>query len=451
VCADNNVSFTGVVTESNEGDNCGAWTAVTVTASAGVNLTAGAITPTAATAGTPVTLVSSITNAGSASTVTTFTDVFQRATDASGTGAVVIGTFANPVRAAGSSGNATLSYTFPTAGIYYVRACADNNAAFVGTITESNESDNCGAWTGVNVGSTGAGVDLTAGAITPSSATAGASVTISSTITNTGASSTGTGFTTLFQFDNDANPANGVASTQTDAVTVLAPSGSEVSQVTNTFATVGTWYVRACADNNAAFVGSVTETNEGNNCSAWRTVTVTASTGSGVTSCTVSPSSVATGTPVTWTASPAGLGTYTWAPSEGGAPGGTGVTLSRTYNSAGTYGMSVSAGGGSANCPNVVVGASLYGTAVPSISAVPERVVPNGTSVLRVSATGVDSGCTLTGPGVTRDLTPTNGVIAVTNVPTAPITNQSTYVLSCDDGEATAKAIVNIIPSIQEF
>jgi hypothetical protein len=450
VCADNNVSFVGVVTETNESDNCGAWTAVTVTASAGVNLTAGAITPITATAGTPVSLVSSITNAGSASTVTTFTDVFQTATDASGTGAVAIGTFTNPIRTAGSSGNATLSYTFPVAGTFYVRACADNNAAFVGTITESNEADNCGAWTAVSVGSTGAGVDLTAGAVTPSTATAGASVTISSTITNSGAASTGTGFTTLFQFDNDTDRTV-ITSTRTDAVSTLAPSGSEVSSVTYSYPTVGTWYVRACTDNNESFVGVITESNEGNNCSAWRTVSVTASTGAGVTSCTVSPGSVATGTPVTWTASPAGLGTYTWAPSEGGAPGGTGATLGRTYNSAGTYGMSVSAGGGSANCPNVVVGASLYGMAVPSITAVPERVVPNGTSVLRVSATGVDSGCTLTGPGVTRDLTPVNGVVAVTNVTTAPITNQSTYVLSCDDGEATAKAIVNIIPSIQEF
>ncbi|MFA6271118.1 MAG: hypothetical protein WC657_07995, partial [Candidatus Paceibacterota bacterium] len=43
------------------------------------------------------------------------------------------------------------NYTFPSTGSYSVRACADNNASMVGVITESNEGDNCGAWTTITV------------------------------------------------------------------------------------------------------------------------------------------------------------------------------------------------------------------------------------------------------------------------------------------------------------
>jgi hypothetical protein len=452
VCPDNSMAFAGVITESNEDDNCSAATSVTVTAAAGPNLTTGAVTPITATAGTAVSLRATITNSGSASTVTSFVNVYQTATDAVGTGATAIGTYTSAARTAGSSVSALLSYTFGTPGTYYVRVCADNNASFVGTIAESDEGDNCGPWTAVSVGGVGATADLVAGAVTPLVATAGVPVTFSSTITNSGSGSTGTGFTTLFQFDADVDHVNnGVTSTQTDAVSALAPSGSEVSTVSQTFAAASTWYVRTCTDNDASFVGAITESNEANNCSSWRTVTVSAPTGAGVTSCTVSPGSVATGTPVTWTASPSGLGTYTWTPSEGGAAGGTGVSLNRTYNTAGTYGMSVTAGGGTANCPNVIVGASQFGTAEPTITTSPERVVPGGTTQITVSATGVDSSCTLTGPGVSRDFTPVAGVVSATTVNTLAINNQSTYTFTCDDVEATAKAIVNIIPVIQEF
>jgi hypothetical protein len=57
---------------------------------------------------------------------------------------------------AGGTGTATSpSYTFSSAGTYYVRACADKtNSASSGSITESNESNNCsGSWSSVTVGS----------------------------------------------------------------------------------------------------------------------------------------------------------------------------------------------------------------------------------------------------------------------------------------------------------
>ncbi len=83
-----------------------------------------------------------------------FLNLFQVASAPSGGGTV---TTLPPVSisgsmASGATRNISTSYTFPTAGTYSVRACADLNAAGVGTITESNEANNCSAWTNIPVG-----------------------------------------------------------------------------------------------------------------------------------------------------------------------------------------------------------------------------------------------------------------------------------------------------------
>ena len=117
-----------------------------------VDLTADVVSPTAATAGTPVTLTTTLTNLGGTSSGVAFTTLFQKATDSSGTGATDIGTTASPVLDANLIEPATLSYTFTGAGTTYVRACADKSSgANAGIIAESNENNNCGAWTAVSV------------------------------------------------------------------------------------------------------------------------------------------------------------------------------------------------------------------------------------------------------------------------------------------------------------
>jgi hypothetical protein len=88
-----------------------------------------------------------------------------------------------------------------------------------------------------------------------------------------GAASTGTGFTNLFQFDNDADHAT-VTATRTDTSPVLPASGTDVSEASYTFATSGTWYARACADNDALWSDTITESNEDNNCGAWTAIAV---------------------------------------------------------------------------------------------------------------------------------------------------------------------------------
>lgn len=116
--------------------------------------------------------------------------------------------------------------------------------------------------------------DLTAGGVTPIVATAGTAVTFSATISNSGAAGTGAGFSNLFEIDNTNNPAlfsdiNAVVAVTSPA---LGDPGSNTVSASYTFASAGTWYVRACADANTSNAGSIVESSEGNNCGAWATV-----------------------------------------------------------------------------------------------------------------------------------------------------------------------------------
>ncbi|MBI3634292.1 MAG: hypothetical protein HY228_01585 [Candidatus Yonathbacteria bacterium] len=89
-----------------------------------------------------------------ASTGPDFHNFFQVATAADGGGTITdLASSTMSVLAAGASAVANSpSYTFPTAGTYSVRACADNaSSAGGGLVPESDENNNCGAWTNITV------------------------------------------------------------------------------------------------------------------------------------------------------------------------------------------------------------------------------------------------------------------------------------------------------------
>lgn len=112
------------------------------------------VTPVSAIAGTATSFTDTIKNIGTASTGTNFQNNFQVATAANGGGTVssISANFTSTSLAAGTNVSVTSSsYTFSSAGQYSVRVCADNNASMVGSITESNEGDNCGPWTTISV------------------------------------------------------------------------------------------------------------------------------------------------------------------------------------------------------------------------------------------------------------------------------------------------------------
>lgn len=131
------------------------------------DMTASSITPQSATQGQARTFSATITNGGIAYAGDSTTR-FQRATNGNGSGAYEVGSVATGALNPGASRNVSFSHTFTTSGTFYLRACADVG----GTVSESNESNNCGPWTHVIVASPAPTVDLTAA---PESITAGAS------------------------------------------------------------------------------------------------------------------------------------------------------------------------------------------------------------------------------------------------------------------------------------
>lgn len=110
------------------------------------DLTASAVTPGTAVAGTATTFSATVANSGDKTAGTSVTR-FQRATDGSGTGATTIADVTTSSVGGGSTRGVSTSYTWPSAGTYYARVCADIG----GAVSELNESNNCGVWTKVTV------------------------------------------------------------------------------------------------------------------------------------------------------------------------------------------------------------------------------------------------------------------------------------------------------------
>lgn len=422
------------------------------------DLAAGAITPTTATSSVATTFSATVTNSGASTTGASFPVLFQRATSGGGANATDLGSTTTATLAAGASRAVTFSATLPTAGNWFMRACADKRSGgdANGLITtESNEVNNCGAWTQIIVAAgTATYPNLTASIPTPSTAVAGTAKTFSSTITNTSATSTGKTTQNVFQIDLDSDHSTVTTSRSGSATPTLAGGATNVSTVSYTFSAAGTFYVRACADNNTSMSGTLIESNEGDNCSSWRTVTVSAS-GSTAMTCSVSATTITVGGSVTWSAVPANLGIYSWTPSETGTalvgPSNRNATLSRTYAAAGFYGMDVTANAGaySDSCPTITVG-NPCGTPSTTVTADPGRVTVGSTATITFNASGINGSCTLTGPGVNQTVSANSCSVADTDIVTPPITGQSVYTLSCT-GAADATAIVNVIPRFQEF
>lgn len=238
---------------------------VTVTAPAASDLSASGITPSTATAGTPVSLSATIANTGTGSTGAGFTDLFQRATDSSGTGAADIGTYSNGALAANGSNAASLSYTFSSAGTFYVRACADKSSAGnAGVIAESNEGNNCGPWTAVTV--------ATAAQPTPTCSLSASPSTVPSTLTwsSTNATScTGGGFST-------GNATSGSVSTSVSGAYTVTCTGTGGTCSASTNVGGG-----ACTNPTLTLTGNPDRVKPG-------TTTTVNYSATGVTSCTLS-------------------------------------------------------------------------------------------------------------------------------------------------------------------
>lgn len=285
-------------------------------------------------------------------------------------------------------------------------------------------------------------VDLTTGAITPTTATAGTPVNLSATATNVGNATSGS-FPLLFQIQSPAELRN------SSYLAALTAGSAGSGSVSHTFATAGTYQVRACANFNTAWQAITTESDYGNNCGPWAAITVAAAAPSPSLTCTVSPQTPAVGGSVTYTASGASA-PFTWTSSDG-ISFGSAQTAVRTFTTQGQYGMTLAKSGfTSAECPIVTVGAAPCVNPTGTLTATPNRIRPGATVSVAYTASGIQGSCTLTGPTVSQTIPASSCTIPNGSVTTGALTTQSTFILTCD-GTERARTVVNVVPQFEEF
>lgn len=129
---------------------------MTVTPS-GPDLTVGTVTPITASVGVSTTLSATITNIGTVSTGSTFPSFFQVATGPDGTGTVSDLTYSTlSILSGGASSVTTKAYSFTSNAEYSARACADkqnrNTTTSNDSVNELDETNNCGDWISICVG-----------------------------------------------------------------------------------------------------------------------------------------------------------------------------------------------------------------------------------------------------------------------------------------------------------
>jgi hypothetical protein len=417
MCADktDRNDTTGSLVETNENNNCGAWTMVTVAPTPPANLTASTVTPTSLTTGTR-NLSTTVSNIGLGDTQESIPVLIQVATSSNGGG-----TITNLSALAGwiDAGNATTfsrSYTFTTAGTYSARACADMTSFGSGGVeTESNELDNCSAWTDIVV-SPPPQPNLVSGVVTPSSAQAGNSTTFSVTISNTGNASTGASFSYFFQVASGADGSGTVTDLTSSTMSSISSGNSRTGTRAYTFASSGTYSMRACADKtNATNAGTITESNESDNCGTWTNITVlgagcSAQTVTWGTSCTASIGAVADGAVISINDSTI--------PNTGSA----------TYSC--TNGTLTIQGGSSCVTP----------PAVTLISS-PQTVTSGDTTTLTWTVSGSATACTI--DNAIGSVSTTGG-----SVTTPQLSTTITHTLTCTNagGSGTASYTTNVTP-----
>lgn len=244
------------------------------------------------------------------------------------------------------------------------------------------------------------------------------------------------------------------------SATTVGANGSGTQTGTKTMANPGQYRMAYCADIPGDAVAESNNT-KANNCGTWQLLVVCPSDntidGSGncvpsnpPLSCVVSPTTVSdSGGSVTYTAS-GGSGAYSWTASDGTTGYGTSATAVRTFAAgatAGSYGMSVTRGTGSANCPNVTKG-SICTNPTVNITASKDRVRSGETVTISWDGSGVSATCTVSGPGLSRSLSPSSCTVPAGSADVT-ISTQSEYTITC--GAATDSVIVNVIPDIIEF
>jgi len=313
------------------------------------DLTAGGVTPTSATVGTAVTLTASISNIGTAGTGASFSNFFQVCSVPGGCAvptdlsATTMSALAN-----GASANTTRLYTFPSATTYSARACADKtSSAGGGVIAESNEGNNCGAWTDVTVSPAGGAFDYHLSNDGSVNVVKGGAVDTSNvTKTLDGGTPQSVNITASGQ-------PSGVSITYNNSNRTCSPTPTCTSQVNfsaDMTVSAGTYPI--------TITGDVLS----NKTTSFNLIVSNPPASSLSVSCQVSLSPYKVGQPVTWTANIVGGTppyTYAWSGTDfPSSPAPSGSSYTHTYQTTGTKTASVTVNDDasqSASCPVITI------------------------------------------------------------------------------------------------
>jgi photosystem II stability/assembly factor-like uncharacterized protein len=262
-CADD----TSVIVETDEGNNCLASTTTIVIGRPDLIETALSNPPAGVAPGGKFTVTETTANQGTIPAAASSTRYYFSADLVKGAGDVLL-TGARPVGILDpggppSTGSRTVTVPLGTlSGPYYLLACADDLAKVV----ELSDANNClASTTTVYVGTP----DLVISSVSnpPAAAAAGSRITIIDTVLNQGDGLAGASSTRYYLSINTVKDGADVLLTGNRSVTALEPtqSNSGSKPVTIPSGTPGAaYYVLACAD----AASKVTESDEGNNCTA---------------------------------------------------------------------------------------------------------------------------------------------------------------------------------------
>lgn len=291
-CADIPPAKPGIVSESNEDNNCSGYTTVNVTEPNYPNLITSTVTPTTANIGESTVFSATVTNdprTGAATAISSngkgfynllqwynLNDPIQTIHNVTGTDMI-----STPLLL-GESAILSRRVTFSESGLYKVRVCADKSVVgdTIGLVTEVDEGDNCGDWTEIRVG---VGANLKASVITPTTAYVGVDTSFYSNIYNEGnasaISSNGKGFFNLLQWYVADDPVMNIHNIDDEEFigTPFAAGASETITRHVNFSNTGEYMARVCADLDTVETKNnlVVESDEGDNCSGWVLITVT--------------------------------------------------------------------------------------------------------------------------------------------------------------------------------
>lgn len=364
------------------------------------DLTVGSVSPNSAVLGTAKTFSATVTNTGNPATGGGFTNLFQRATSAGGANTTDIGTDTSPNVSANGSDVTTFSYTFPSVGTWYLRACADKSSASnPGGVNESNENNNCGAWTAITVSNPSLSASCN---VSPSSGYVGDSLTW--TVTPSG----GVGSYTYVWSGTDGLSGTGATVSKTYAV-----AGTKSASV---IVTSGTGSVTAACTN-----GIIQNTP---------TVLIT-----------VSPSVIVKGVTsprIDWTSSYTTSCTGTNFPTGSATVGS--VTVSPAVTT--TYGITCTNGTRSASSSATVT----VNPADITLAISPAVTVRQGDpATVSWGVVGTPDSCSISGPGLSST--------AFSGAQSVIINQESTYTMTCLTGGiiSTKSVTIGVTPRFDEF